>query len=112
MCCLLSVSWCTAMQPQYLWYDLRRLGGRLDCLLEEMGDFAAPTSAARSFSLLHLMDDFGQKPDSALSLIDPHFNQAGGGDVVVLFTEFVRGAEEPVEPAIVVTELLQHVLRV
>jgi hypothetical protein len=39
--------------------------------------------------LLAFGDYLRQKPGSALGLVDPVLDQAGGGDVVVLFAEFM-----------------------
>ncbi len=62
-------------------------------------------------ALLSVTDYFPQEPRAALGLIDPVFNQAGRRDIVVLFADFMRGAQESRQFPVVGMKLSKHVLR-
>src|ERR1700720_2138087 len=62
-------------------------------------------------TFLKLADDFPQKPGAAFGLIDPVFNQAGRGNIIVLFANLMRGAQKSRKVAIVGMDLSKHVLR-
>ena len=62
-------------------------------------------------TFLKLADDFPQKPGAAFGLIDPVFNQAGRSHILVLFADFMRGAQVSRKVAIVGMDLSKHVLR-
>ena len=53
---------------------------------------------------------FRQKPRPPLGLVDPVFDQAGRGDIVVLFTDFMCPAQETRQFPIVRAEFSQHLL--
>ena len=55
--------------------------------------------------------DLGQEPRSALSLVDPILDQAGGRHIVVLLAEFMSGTKFSRELLIVVEKLGQHINR-
>ena len=50
------------------------------------------------------------KPRASFSLVDPAFDAAGRGDIVVFFADLVRHAQETCELPIVRTKSNQHVL--
>src|SRR5262249_48403165 len=52
-----------------------------------------------------------QEPGAALRLIDPYFDEAGGGDVAVFVTHVVGLAQSRRERLVVLTQFRQHVLR-
>src|ERR1700730_400044 len=56
-------------------------------------------------------NDLGQEPSAALSLVNPVFDQTGRSNVVVLFTQLVRGTQVSGQFQIVRAKLNQHVLR-
>jgi len=53
---------------------------------------------------------FRQKPRPPLGLVDPVFDQAGRGDIVVLCTDFMCPAQETPQFPIVRAEFSQHLL--
>ena len=52
--------------------------------------------------------DLGQEPRSALSLVDPILDQAGGRHIVVLLAEFMSGTKFSCELSVVVEKLGQQ----
>src|ERR1700733_2176998 len=66
---------------------------------------------AMSLSLPGFADDFRQEPGPALGLIDPDFNQTGGGNIMVFRADFMRTAQETGQPRVVVVEFGEHGLR-
>src|SRR5580704_16016795 len=60
---------------------------------------------------LAVSNDLRQEPGSALGLVDPVLDQAGGGDVVVLIADLMSRAQVPGQLQIVGAKLGQHVLR-
>jgi hypothetical protein len=42
---------------------------------------------------LNFLNSLEQKPGAPLGLVYPYFDQAGGGDIVVFFADFVRRPE-------------------
>ena len=59
---------------------------------------------------LTLSHDLREEPGAALSLVNPVLDQAGRGDIVVLFTQLVRGSAGFASALIVSAKLSQHVL--
>jgi len=68
-------------------------------------------SKSRLAKALDITHNFGQEPGPAVRLIDPGFNQADGSDITVLFTDLVRGQQEPRKFPVVPSEICQHFLR-
>ena len=62
-------------------------------------------------SPLHLAQNLGQEPRSALGLVDPGFNQARGGDIIIPVADLMSGAKKPCQLHVVVPDLRQHLLR-
>ncbi|HEY6386447.1 MAG TPA: hypothetical protein VIX91_12270 [Candidatus Acidoferrum sp.] len=60
-------------------------------------------------SFLEVTKNFAQKQITPLGFIDAVFNQAGRGDIVMFFADFVRGAQEFREFPVVGMELSDHV---
>jgi len=51
-----------------------------------------------------------QEPDAPLGLVNPDFDQAGGGDVAVFLADAVRLAQARGKGFVVLAELGEHVL--
>ena len=55
--------------------------------------FAFPRKGPEPIEMLILSRRFEEEPGAALCLVDPDFDQAGGGIVVGLGGDFVRGSQ-------------------
>ena len=55
--------------------------------------------------------DLGQEPTPAFCLVDPSFDQAGGGDIAMFGAHFVRGTQIARQFHVVAPEFGQYVAR-
>jgi hypothetical protein len=84
----------------------------MECVLTDVFSASQALDVETTFqNFLKLADDFPQKPGAAFGLIDPVFNQAGRGHIIVLFADLMRGAQESRKVAIVGMDLSKHILR-
>lgn len=60
---------------------------------------------------LHPPYDLRQEPRSSFGLINPYFDQAGGGDIFVLAANLVSRAQESRQAPAVFEQLGEHVVR-
>jgi hypothetical protein len=64
----------------------------MECVLTDVFSASQALIWKQLPKFLKLADDFPQKPGAAFGLIDPVFNQAGRGHIIVLFANLMRGA--------------------
>src|ERR1700704_2960392 len=73
---------------------------------------SAPAAEERStFAGTALASSLVQKPGTSLGLVDPDFDQAGGGNVAMFFADVVRFAQTGGEFLVVLAHFGEHVLR-
>src|ERR1700693_1083725 len=73
---------------------------------------ATPAPDFRSLrGRLHPPDDLCQEPCSSLGLVDPYFDHARAGDILVAPANLVRQAQESRETPAVCEQLAEHIFR-